>query len=446
MKVELHPNAVAAFNEQANIVSESVAFVAPSQRSPQGPRPDVHISAHITSADVRGPIRQAMVDRYHNVVTRFESEGGSTIGLDQGAYAKLRKLALLIQKTDAFRDIASLQFIEDALFSWSLQKIKGKTSKTACEHIIAEAEAKVGRHEIWVPVYGLNIQSEFNLGRVKFKTITREMIDEWHRRKSAEASENPQFNFKFDRDKRNLLGFAAATIEIDAEPIRAAEVAQDLSDKAIALLRLFSAANFDPLQFSYCVPFGSHQRNEHRYLRVKDGKIVTDTQGITSQGEFPWRIDNASLREFEKAGLNVLGALFDKEPKNEFEQIVFNALILYSDAALVPTLAEKLLYMFAALESILLRDENEPITENISERLAYIAAGDSESRIAVKKSVKRAYGVRSRFVHHGKRQDDDLSAFFMHAWGGLMAIAERSSRYQTKQELLDELERYKYRS
>lgn len=446
MKFELHPNAVAAFNEQANVLSESVIAVVPPQRQPQGFKPDVHVSSRLTSADTIGPIQTSSSDQDGNKIARFETDESSTVGFGEEAYLKLRQLAQKIQKTDSFKNAISTQFIEDELFRWSLQKIKGNTTKTVCEYIIAQANEKVSQQEIWVPVYGLNIQSAFGIGKVNFKTITRAMIDDWHGRISAKVPDNPQVNFRFDRDRKALLGFAAATVAIEAEPMRAKEVAQDLADKAISLLRLFSAANFDPKQFSYCLPLGSHQRIGHHLITVENGQIVSDSRGITGKGQYPWLISDSLLNEFMAAGLAILGKLFDIEPKNELEQTVFDALMLYSNAALVPPLAEKLLYMFAALESILLRDEKESVTEAVAERLAYVAADDPDSRIAVKKSVKKAYGVRSRFVHHGKREDDDLSIFFMHSWTGLMRLAERASRHKTKIDLLDELERYKYRS
>ncbi|HJX84070.1 MAG TPA: hypothetical protein VJ723_06990 [Candidatus Angelobacter sp.] len=446
MKFELHSNALAAFNEQATVVAESAGLQPPPiSRSTEGFKPDIHSSATLTSADVCGPIQMSNSDQNGNMLSRFIQDGKAVVGFNEVAYAKLRKLAHSIQKTDAFRNSVGVQFVEDALFHWSLQKLKGETDKTACEHVASAAEQKVSRQEIWVPVYGLYVQSAIRVGPVTFRTITRQMIDEWQQQIKDSAQGNPQVLFKFDRDRKQLLGFAAATYEIEAEPMRAAEIASDLADKAISILRLFATANFDPQQFSYCVPLGSHQRYGHHHITVRDGKIVGETRGITPKGQYPWAIDDAFLDEINSNGLNVLSALFEKEPKTPFEELVFDALLLYSKAALVPTLAEKLLYMFAALESVLLR-KGEPITDTLAERLAYLVARDSDSRFAVRKAVKEAYGVRSRFVHDGQREDADLSDFFVNAWTGLCAMAESTSKFQSQNELLDNIERYKYRS
>jgi hypothetical protein len=445
MKFDFHPEAFAALNEQANQVAEAAALKPPSpHKKPAGFKPDVHIAANLTSAHLQGPIQMFQKDEDGNDLSRFIQEGPAVVGFDQAAYAKLRKVARSIQKTGTFRTMVSVQFVEDALFHWSLRKLKGNTDKTACEYIASEAEQKVCHQEIWIPIYGLHIQSSFRLGPIVFKTISRQMVDEWQRPVRERFPEKPEIHSKLDREKKELLGFAAATYETEAEPEWARETASDLADKAISILRLFSAANFDPRQFSYCVPLGSHQRYGYHTINVRDAKIIGQAQGIIGKGQFPWVIDDAWLKEMNDLQ-TIAGALFDKEPKTSMDELVFDSLLLYSKATLVPTLAEKLLYMFAALESVLLRDENEPITESISERLAYLSADELESRLAARKSVKGAYGVRSRFVHHGKREGKDLTDFFRYAWTALWRIAEIATQFKTKSELLDYIEQYKYR-
>lgn len=432
-------------NEQANQVAETVALKPPSpQNGPAGFKPDVNISANLTSADLLGPIQMSQADENGIAVNRFIQDGSAVVGFGEAAYAKLRKVAQSIQRTGAFRKKVSVQFVEDALFNWSLQKLKSTTDKTACEYIAGEAEQKVCRQEVWVPVYGLYIQSSFALGPVVFKSITRQMIDEWQRPVREQFSEKAEILFKLDRGKKELLGLAAVTYEIEAEPEWAKETASDLADKAISILRLFSPPNFAPRQFSYCVALGSHQRYGHHFINVRDGKIIRQTQGVSGKGLFPWVIDHALLQAMN-VHKTVASALFEKETKTSMDELVFDALLLYSKAALVPTLAEKLLYMFAALESVLLRDENEPITESISERLAYMSADEPESRLAARKSVKEAYGVRSKFVHHGRREDKDLTDFFRYAWTALWRITEITPQFKAKSELLDYIEQYKYR-
>lgn len=448
MKFEIHPDAVAAFNTKAWELVDAVR-VRPSSPKPQRGgcyKPGVHVGFHLTAEHLRGPIHFFQSDEYGNRINRFTEEQGTVVGLDEQAYPQLIRLAVSIQKIPAFCNSASVRFIEDVLFQWCLEAVQNRELISATEYVSRKAEWSVRPIEVWVPIYALHIQSEFSIGQVRFKTITREMVDIWQRGIREEAGDQPAIKFALDRKRTEIQGFAAAMVAVEAEPIRAQEIASELADTASSLLRFFAPASFSPRELSFCVPLGSHQRGGHHYLTVENGCISSETQGVSQRGTNPWVIDDALLRELQSAGLAEISALFSKQPKTAFDQTVFDALLLYSKAALVPEIAEKLLYIFAALESALLRNDSEPITQNIGERLAFLAGSDAESRIRIVKLVTEAYAVRSAFVHHGKRKDVcDLTDFMMCSWNGMNALVGNTARFRTKDELLDVIERHKYR-
>jgi hypothetical protein len=452
MRFTFHPDAVTAFTAQSSELVRAVQTRLP-QRTPGTKRfdPQVHVSAHFKENDILGPIETSQTDRDGKTASRFMGVGGTLFGLDEQGCSKLRKLAEAIQKAPAFRDRVSVRFLENTLFRWCVATARRAEASSACDYVAAESEKAVERIETWVPVYGLHIQSPFAVGRVVFKTITKEMLDSLHQRILERvavegASGDPAIMQALERRRKELQGFAAATVEPEAEPIRAEEIAGDLADKATSVLRFFAPANFDHRLVSYCVPLGKHQRAAHHYLFVEDGKIISASEGVSTHGLYPWVIDDAYLSDLQSAGLTAVGNLFAKHPKSILEQIAFEAILLHSKAALVSSIPEKLLYIFAALESALLRNSNEPITQNVGERLGFLAGADADSRIRISKVVTEAYAVRSAFVHHGKRDEHyDPTQFMMAAWNGLHALLRNTATFTSKDELLDAIERHKYR-
>jgi len=447
MKFDLHPDAITVFTAQSQAIADRVCV---KEKAPQSAtsefKVDVFVGHALTADDLRGPVEVSSRDANGNRVNRFTTEGGKLIGLGDSDYPQLAKLARSIQNTSAFRNAVGVQFVEDALFRWCLKACQNNSTQTACDFIIGEAALSVREIETWIPIYALHVQSPFNIGMVVFKTITREMLDVWQQGIRAEAGDSPKVLEALERRRKELQGLAAGVVSVLAEPIRAAEIAAERVDSATALLRFFAPANFDPRQLSYCVPLGSHQRQGHHYLTVKDGKIVGESRGVTPRGTDPWVIDDGLLREFQSSGLTAIGSLFAKEEKTDLEAAVLDALFLYSKAPLVPDTAEKLLYIFAALESVLLLNSTEAITQNIGERLAFLVGRDAESRLRVKKVVSDAYAVRSSFVHHGKRTEEfDLQELLMAAWNGLHAMVGNAERFKTKEELLNTMERHKFR-
>ncbi len=66
---------------------------------------------------------------------------------------------------------------------------------------------------------------------------------------------------------------------------------------------------------------------------------------------------------------------------------------------------DRLLKLFTSLESLLIFDD-EPITNNIAERSAFLLGNSYEERIKIKKFLKKMYKFRSAYIHHGECKVD----------------------------------------
>jgi hypothetical protein len=107
-----------------------------------------------------------------------------------------------------------------------------------------------------------------------------------------------------------------------------------------------------------------------------------------------------------------------------------------------PKPADKLVYIFVALESMLLRNSNEPLGKNIGERMAFLIGNSLESRKAVVANVDAIYEIRSSFLHHGEHVEDleVFSTFMLNAWTCFTVLLENANRYQTRDQLIAALE------
>ncbi len=109
-------------------------------------------------------------------------------------------------------------------------------------------------------------------------------------------------------------------------------------------------------------------------------------------------------------------------------------------------MSERLLYSTVALETVLLRNETEPIQSALSDRVAFLVTQELEGWLAVAKDVKRAYGLRSRFVHHGVDAVDSevVSRFLLHSWLAIWTLIHNAHRFEDANELADSLDRLKF--
>jgi hypothetical protein len=135
-----------------------------------------------------------------------------------------------------------------------------------------------------------------------------------------------------------------------------------------------------------------------------------------------------------------------KPDSSALTKTVFESLLIYSRTALTTDTSEKLLYVFVALESLLLRGDVEPIQASLAERVAFLVGRTTDERLAVARDVKDAYALRSRFVHHNARIDDfaTVERLLFAAYQAFLVVARSRDLYGTRDDLVRAIERRKY--
>ena len=108
---------------------------------------------------------------------------------------------------------------------------------------------------------------------------------------------------------------------------------------------------------------------------------------------------------------------------------------------------EKLVYTLSALETALLKNENEPIQQNLADRIALFIGDGLEHRKKIVGSVKTVYGIRSKYLHHGNSSSelDELSEFFRYVWVFFVLLLGCTRKYQSKAEFIEAIDDMKLR-
>jgi hypothetical protein len=248
-----------------------------------------------------------------------------------------------------------------------------------------------------------------------------------------------------------MQGFAAAVLTVTGERERALEIALEEADRAAALLRLFSPAMLSPRARSFCAPWGRENIETSAYLMFDPaGAGLVVGQRMETDQDFVWRLDAARVRLLREHAIDALADRYSVGTVEGFAEEIRAALLLYSQAALRGTPTDKLLAVVLPLEAFLRRDENENVTETLALRLALAVGETRDERREIARVAKAAYGLRSRYVHHGKlvtsAQDiESLRAFLQIAWRFFMRLGLREvTRHRDRAAYLAALDDEKY--
>jgi hypothetical protein len=103
-----------------------------------------------------------------------------------------------------------------------------------------------------------------------------------------------------------------------------------------------------------------------------------------------------------------------------------------------------MVFVIAAIESLLLKDSNEPIQKNLGERMAFIVGKTLDERKPIVANVDEFYRIRSRLIHHGReataRDTAVIDAFFFNVWWTFRHLLASVDQYKTKTDLISTLE------
>jgi len=449
LKSTIHADAARSFNEIADELVKKLsdergwevtyknAFV-----------PDVSISKTITDSDITGKIEFGKVDWLGNETDRYFVCNNRQIGLHGEDYSQFDKLSISVYKIKSIHNKISLSFIKDTIFEWLEKTYTKEIKMNMVDYLIEECEKAIEELEVWIPIAETYIQSEFRIGQIEFKTIKKDLIDKW-----ADRAINKYNNQEADsirksilRNYRKLQGIAAGTFKIIAEKERALELARLNLEDALSILRYYCPANFDPLLVSNCVAIGNDKSGKAISIIIdKDGKSY-GTEEILKPYQKPWLISTQDLRFFERGGFNKLCEIIDKNEMNDFQTKLLEAINLYSRNCLAQDISTKLLFILSSLETLLLKDPNEPIVQNISERIAFLIGKNASARMEIAANIRRLYDIRSKFVHHGKEisELETIRKFMVYAWTFYQVLIANSDNIPNHLSLIISIERRKF--
>ena len=434
LKISLHPQAIVRWNEEArNLISE----LSPDESGDE--RPD-----WVNNERFHEPIQPLEVTaKWH--MDDFGGEHGRVfwvvderawIGIQGESYKRLVKFIEKLAARREFNKIVRQKFIQDKFFDWlRINYAVGDVSEFM-PFLLNACEAEVIDHVVSVPIDYMSIEESFDLLGVRFEVLGRSVFDAFEA-KLVEEDKGFDVSALMKDYRRGWQGLVYGTVRCNAEEGRALEVAAEKVDAALSVLRVFS-----PLAFLVHFPpnFGRKGKvnmPEAHYL-IRDGEVIRTSSRIAvvpSQFE----LSKAGLARMRKMGMDELEALKFRDAKSEFEDAIENSISIFSHALTRRDLDERLLLILVSLESFLLVDNQEPIVTQLGLRLAFLRSNDVMKRKKTIDLLKEAYGLRSRFVHHGKTSSDKAIVEGMQhiAYDVLVNALKNRSRFQTRKQLTD---------
>ena len=360
------------------------------------------------------------------------------------ADAEVEEKKIVIQEIyqDRFiKDNFPVVYIEDRinrLISLSLKLPSEKRSEffiTEIKKLSQDLRKTIKEWTILVPIDNLKLEKKCSIGDVIFypsdnkknfnriiELLTGILKDNPH---YTEEQKKIIIDQQLDILRKSANDLIVTFAEVKTKGI--IEIAQMEAMKKIRMslniARLYNLPS-DNANMIYMGICGEVIRPNVRYIMRYESEISNINPIFERTGFiFPFEFTENRLKFMMKNGYKDLIDIFTTEKQTDFQKRLLTTIYWYGEAINTETyidvkenlesktdfkhlqyfnLNQKFLKLMIALESILIFDENEPITNNIAERTAFLLYDTYEERKDIKNKIKNLYSKRSSIVHHGK--------------------------------------------
>ena len=274
----LHEQAASTFNKTANNLFERIAPAPPRNDPPDASHDtDTHVVDNLGKDQIVADSFRTFTED-HTGARRscyFFVPDRGMVGLASADHEELSRLSRSITNTSCYRDSLSHEFVYQQCVDWLALMAKNTGDRSVpslTDFLACSAKLAIRNYEIWIPIPIASISHPFTIGGVVFRRITREMMNGWA--DSSNANSSPKSQFVFDRLRSRIQAATAACVAVEAEPIKAHQIARTESINSIAVFRLACPAI---LTFYKWAPIDLSEpyRNwdGQIFLEIQDGQI-----------------------------------------------------------------------------------------------------------------------------------------------------------------------------
>jgi len=409
------------------------------------------ISLNIDESEVQYSFKTQDDHKGNEAYRYFYVSPNKWVGLDAQRYPIFRKLLGSLYKRKELNEIISEGTLTEIIFYWMKTKYEKSENapSTLMEYIEKAVKEKIKNIKISIPISFLAIDSEFEIGNVKFEYFKKELFDKIELKmkegvETKKISEREVADF-MQKLRKDYQGKACGTVHVRTEEEKAKEVAEREVERAIMALKYFSPSALYPKNTA---SFGRKGISHlpMRYIFIYFDDIPNLFEGIVTNQPINFNINNRLLERIKKDGLDELSDLIKKNDLSEFEELLLTAIHTFTRAISYYGYHEKIVFILSALEIIFLKDSGEPIQISVGQRLGFFIDQGPDRRREAVLLINDAYKIRSNFIHHGQEKEDYeiLGKLQLACWKALNIMIKNHDKFKNKQEFMLFIERLIY--
>ena len=446
MTIEIDPKAIKYIDETAEGYLKKLTKAPPG---PQGQKraggSSLDISAkQINLADVKDMILRS-VDNEGTIYSFYFQTPDGMMGLSGEAMKEAGLFIDRLMQRKEIREIVVKTYLVENLFEWFKGKYLGaiEPSGKYAAFLLSHLATDVKKRTLSFPLSFIDIRKPLEFGKVQLSFYDAEFFLTQKSillEKGDETKDDIEEHIKELRKK--YLGKVVATVEKIGVKEKCVELAKVEVENFLQILRFYSPAALIPSIPSHFNTEGADFVPETHILMLEND-LLKKYDSLDFEFSPTWFIGKEQLEHFNTASFNKAIEVSTKENKSKLEESWLKAVSIFNKGVVETDMHIKYVFILTALESIFIKDGNEPIAKSLSQRVAMFIKANVEERLQLIANFKAAYKRRSDYLHHGVTMLEDpiIHEFQINAWNTLYHVLLNIDKNATKHDLIASLDR-----
>jgi hypothetical protein len=287
------------------------------------------------------------------------------------------------------------KYVESVLVEWLKARLAGVHERAWVDVLLERLSADVEDLPFRVPLEGIMIEVPFDVGPYRVGYLTQADVVEL----AAKVPE-PYRKAAAEKYKKHYQGKVCVCGTLTAEPSKVVERALEAAEDVVRALRFVHPGAFELLVRCDVGVYGRVLMPGWHVI-LGDGQAARTSAG-TDELAPPFEIFRADLEVLGQLGLAAASAYLNAKEPSELQQRAWSALGVFTRGIELGSWKDKVINGLVAAETLLLKNETEPIQQSLGLRMARMVGENLEERKTLRANLQFAYQARSRFMHHGR--------------------------------------------
>ena len=383
-------------------------------------------------------------------IQNFQMHDSVAYSLTNDASITFNEVVGQILKKNNYSKKFSAKYLEKMLKSLFAKLLSDESLDLEKElgALIVELDKFNQSNVIFLKIEGLILSTCFELGLVRFVPGDEYLLDSIKEKsseilKSTKNDDESKSAFQqmiAQQSESEFRGGCVGVVEVNAEPIRAFEIAKEEVRRAIDLLRFASKAIY-PLKEDIRIGLkGEHPKSTRQGFIFSESEF--NTKGDTIGSVRPFEVNQESLKRMDEIGVFSISSALSKKQTNNLEEALIRSIHWFSVALTQNENGNAFLFLIVALESLFKAESGNSIGGTVAESVAFLMSDNREGRKNIISLVREYYGKRSGVAHGGKKSisDTDLYTLINIVGTTIKVSIEKLSEFDSQKQLMGWIE------